>query len=389
MFAGLTHSADTLACRPRTTVLNILSVRAMTLCGPLWWVHGAAYGVPPAEIRGSNPWGLCGWLWQGTNSALPGLVAASPWGGGAAVWRLMARRSGLLVPQARWGPAGARHRLALLRTTAGSPCRRCICRGGITAEPRSITHPHVAWWRFLTCGTPCPLRHWRQDGGGSNNGATRKVMGVVLYVWDYVSVGDSESVQGSEISTRPPTAVLLGYEMESGWPWSLGTSGCTVPQHGVVLNFGHGQAGRRKAAGWPVAALFWSHSGACLARAAFASFHLPQPLWFAMWSPRSYNTEDVLAGSSIHRRGEVRHTRFTGLRIRSYAACDQNASRACIQLAFGRNIRVHRHSHTAKLGERSYPRLNPDHKDRFPAASSQYRSAFIQCSCWTACSAID
>jgi len=57
-------------------------------------------------------------------------------------------------------------------------------------------------------------------------GATGKEVGVVLYVWDSVSVEDSASVQesvrdrasvqGSVISTRPPTAILLEHEMEGG-----------------------------------------------------------------------------------------------------------------------------------------------------------------------------
>jgi hypothetical protein len=47
-------------------------------------------------------------------------------------------------------------------------------------------------------------------------GATGKEVGVVLYVWDSVSVGDSASVQDSVISTGPPTAILLEHEMEGG-----------------------------------------------------------------------------------------------------------------------------------------------------------------------------
>jgi ribosomal protein S14 len=45
--------------------------------------------------------------------------------------------------------------------------------------------------------------------------ATGKVMGVIMYVWKWVSVGDGANVQGSIISTGPPTAVLLRHEMES------------------------------------------------------------------------------------------------------------------------------------------------------------------------------
>jgi len=36
--------------------------------------------------------------------------------------------------------------------------------------------------------------------------------------------------------------------MENGRPWALGTSGCTVFQHGVELGLGHGQAIWGKAA---------------------------------------------------------------------------------------------------------------------------------------------
>lgn len=47
-------------------------------------------------------------------------------------------------------------------------------------------------------------------------GATGKEVGVVLYVWVSVSVGNSASIQGSVISTRPPSATLLEHEMEGG-----------------------------------------------------------------------------------------------------------------------------------------------------------------------------
>lgn len=45
-------------------------------------------------------------------------------------------------------------------------------------------------------------------------------------MWDWLSVRDSASVQGSVIYTRPPTAIL-GHEMEGGRPWAFGISGCT------------------------------------------------------------------------------------------------------------------------------------------------------------------
>jgi hypothetical protein len=30
------NSADTMTCQPRTTILNVLSVQEVTLCGPLY-----------------------------------------------------------------------------------------------------------------------------------------------------------------------------------------------------------------------------------------------------------------------------------------------------------------------------------------------------------------
>jgi hypothetical protein len=59
-------------------------------------------------------------------------------------------------------------------------------------------------------------------------GAAGKAVGVVLYMWDQIPVRDGVSVQSSVISTGPPTAVLLGHEMEGGRPWTLGVSGCAV-----------------------------------------------------------------------------------------------------------------------------------------------------------------
>ena len=73
-------------------------------------------------------------------------------------------------------------------------------------------------------------------------------MGVVLYMWDWIPVRDGASIQGLVGSTGPPTAVLLGHEMEGGRPWALGVSGCAVLQHGVELGLGYGQAFRIKAA---------------------------------------------------------------------------------------------------------------------------------------------
>ena len=86
-----------------------------------------------------------------------------------------------------------------------------------------------------------------------------EVIGVVLYVWDWVSVRDCASDLGSVISTKSPTAVLLGHEMEGGGPWALGTSGCTVPHHGVKLGLGQSRAVRSKVA-W--ASGYW-RAGCC------------------------------------------------------------------------------------------------------------------------------
>jgi len=73
-------------------------------------------------------------------------------------------------------------------------------------------------------------------------GAAGKVVGVVLYVWDWIPVRNGASIKGSVVSTGPPTAVLLQHEMEGGRPWTLGASGSAIPQHGVELALGDGQA---------------------------------------------------------------------------------------------------------------------------------------------------
>jgi len=91
-------------------------------------------------------------------------------------------------------------------------------------------------------------------------GAARKAVGVDLYVWDWVPVRDGASVKSSVVSTGPPTTVLLWHEMEGGQPWALGTSGSAVPQHGVELGLGDGQAVWGKAA-W-VAGYRWA--GCCV-----------------------------------------------------------------------------------------------------------------------------
>jgi hypothetical protein len=50
MEAGFTRSADTVTCRPHTTVLSVLSVWAT-----VWWFQCAAYGVLPQEYVGQVP----------------------------------------------------------------------------------------------------------------------------------------------------------------------------------------------------------------------------------------------------------------------------------------------------------------------------------------------
>ena len=72
-------------------------------------------------------------------------------------------------------------------------------------------------------------------------GAARKAVGVILYVWYWIPVWDGASVQGSVVSTGPPTAVLLWHEMEGGRPWAFGASGGAILQHGVELGLGNSQ----------------------------------------------------------------------------------------------------------------------------------------------------
>ena len=72
-------------------------------------------------------------------------------------------------------------------------------------------------------------------------GAAGKAVGVVLYVWDWIPVRGGPSFKGSVVFTVPPTAVLR-HEVEGGRPRALGASGSAVPQHGVELGLGDGQA---------------------------------------------------------------------------------------------------------------------------------------------------
>jgi hypothetical protein len=81
------------------------------------------------------------------------------------------------------------------------------------------------------------------------DGATRKVVGKLLCVFNGVLVRDSVCVQGLLISTWPPTAALLGQDMEGWWPWSLvSTLCCAVSQHDIKLILKHHQVVRSKVA---------------------------------------------------------------------------------------------------------------------------------------------
>ena len=95
-------------------------------------------------------------------------------------------------------------------------------------------------------------------------------MGIVLYLWDWVTVKNGASVQGYVAYTRPTTAVHLGHEME-------GASGCTVAQHGVELDLDYGQAVRSRVA-W--ADGYW-RAGYCADVLCGVVLHLAMdPCWF-------------------------------------------------------------------------------------------------------------
>ena len=98
-----------------------------------------------------------------------------------------------------------------------------------------------------------------------------------MYMWDWIPVRDGASVQGSVVSTGPPTAVLLGHEVEGGRAWAIGASGCAILQHGVELGLGHGQAFGMKVA-W--AAGYW-RAGCCANVMLGVVPHLAiAPCWF-------------------------------------------------------------------------------------------------------------
>jgi len=73
-------------------------------------------------------------------------------------------------------------------------------------------------------------------------GAAGNSMVVFLYVWDWIPLRDDQCVKGSIFSTEPATAVLIRNEIEGERPRTLGASSVAVPQHGVELDLGEGQA---------------------------------------------------------------------------------------------------------------------------------------------------
>jgi hypothetical protein len=48
------------------------------------------------------------------------------------------------------------------------------------------------------------------------NDAAGKAVGVILYMWRWVSVWKGATFESSVVATRPPTAVFLGHEFEGG-----------------------------------------------------------------------------------------------------------------------------------------------------------------------------
>jgi len=135
----LTRSADTVTCLPCTTILSVLSLRNITLCGPL-------YSVSKARPVASCPRKT----WVESRRSLWTNVAGDEWRstGVGRRWSIWPRSCcmkpdastfGELVPGAHQRHAGARHRRALLRMTLGVPCRRCVGRGGLVAGPRSTS----------------------------------------------------------------------------------------------------------------------------------------------------------------------------------------------------------------------------------------------------------
>jgi hypothetical protein len=70
------------------------------------------------------------------------------------------------------------------------------------------------------------------------DGTTEKLVGVVMAMTDGLAVGNGTGVEGSVIATGTPSVALLGYDVESRRPGTLGAASCAVPQNGVDLGFG-------------------------------------------------------------------------------------------------------------------------------------------------------
>ena len=69
--------------------------------------------------------------------------------------------------------------------------------------------------------------------------------------------------------------------------------------------------------------------------------------------PRSYSTEGVLAGSDIHRNGEMRSNRgdAPGCASTVTPRVAKALAALAVQWVFRRNVPIHRHSQTVELGE--------------------------------------
>jgi hypothetical protein len=61
---------------------------------------------------------------------------------------------------------------------------------------------------------------------------------VVVDVRDWVPVGNGSGVEGPVIAAGTPAVVLLGYQVESGRPGTLGTASSAVANHGFKLGLG-------------------------------------------------------------------------------------------------------------------------------------------------------
>jgi hypothetical protein len=73
------------------------------------------------------------------------------------------------------------------------------------------------------------------------DGATEKLVGVVVDMADGVAVGNGPGIQRSVLSAWAPTVVLLGFDVEGGRPGALVSASGAFSQHGVELGFGDGE----------------------------------------------------------------------------------------------------------------------------------------------------